>query len=83
MAVPSSEHSHQNRGFTHKTSSQRYLKSNGLPERTVQIVKNIIRKKKDSGDDPQMGYLVYRSTQMLMGLLIHLQLPIKNELLKT
>ncbi|XP_014675601.1 PREDICTED: endogenous retrovirus group K member 6 Pol protein-like [Priapulus caudatus] len=79
-------------GFRHTTSSPRYPKSNGLAERTVQTVKNIIRKSKESGEDPQLGLLAYRSTpmengyspaQMLMGRRIRTNLPIRTNLLET
>ncbi|XP_014678509.1 PREDICTED: uncharacterized protein K02A2.6-like [Priapulus caudatus] len=79
-------------GFRHTTSSPRYPNSNGLAERTVQTVKNIIRKSKESGEDPQLGLLAYRSTpmengyspaQMLMGRRIRTNLPIRTNLLET
>ncbi len=78
-------------GFTHNTSSPRYPKSNGLAERTVQTVKNIMKKSKISGEDAYLGLLVYRSTpithgfspsQLLMGRRIKSNLPATNTLLK-
>ena len=40
-----------NWGFVHNTSSPLYPRSNGLAERTVQTVKNILKKAKEDGKD--------------------------------
>ncbi|XP_033725334.1 uncharacterized protein K02A2.6-like [Pecten maximus] len=50
--------------FQHVTSSPRYPQSNGLSKRTVQTVKNMFKKCKESGEDVNMALLVYRSTPM-------------------
>jgi hypothetical protein len=49
-------------GFQNKTSSPVYPQSNGLAERTVQTVKNLLQKAKASGEDPYLSLLSYRST---------------------
>ncbi|KAK3107010.1 hypothetical protein FSP39_004902 [Pinctada imbricata] len=49
-------------GFMHTTSSPRYPQSNGLAERTVQTIKRIFQKAKDSKSDPYLGLLEYRNT---------------------
>ncbi|KAL5014582.1 hypothetical protein ScPMuIL_008852 [Solemya velum] len=54
--------------FQHVTSSPRYPKSNGLAEKTVQTMKNIIRKCCAAGDDVQLGLLAYRTTKLDIGL---------------
>ena len=71
--------------FNHITSSPGFPQSNGLAERTVQTVKNIISKSIESKEDYQMGLLVYRATplangftpaELLMGRKIRSNLPI-------
>ena len=49
-------------GFKHVTSSPHFPSSNGLVEKAVQTVKNIITKSIESGTDPCLGLLAYRST---------------------
>ena len=49
-------------GFQHKTSSPTYPQSNGLAERTVQTVKNLLKKVLSSGQDPYLSILCYRNT---------------------
>ena len=51
-------------GFTHVTSSPLYPQSNGLIERTVQTVKDLLQKRKESGQDPHMAMLCLRSTPL-------------------
>ena len=48
--------------FSHETSSPRYPQSNGLAERTVQTVKNILTKAEESNRDPYLAILEYRNT---------------------
>ena len=49
-------------GFAHTTSSPRHAQSNGLTEKTVQTVLNILRKTKEDGRDPYIAMLEYRNT---------------------
>ena len=51
-------------GFQHKTSSPVYPQSNGLAERTVQTVKNLLQKAKASGEDPYLTLLSYMNTTL-------------------
>ena len=71
-------------GFQHKTSSPVYPQSNGLAERTVQTVKNLLQKAKASGEDPYLSLLSYRNTpvsdagsfaQLLMNRRLRTDLP--------
>ena len=48
--------------FKHTTSSPRYPQSNGFAERMVQTLKNLLQKARDSGNDPYLAVLNYRST---------------------
>lgn len=48
----------------HVTSSPRHPSSNGLAERTVQTVKRLLQKAKDSGHDPYLALLEYKNTPM-------------------
>ena len=54
----------QTYGFTHVTSSPLYAQSNDLSERTVQTVKNVLQKCKESGQDPHLAMLCLRSTPL-------------------
>ena len=47
--------------FKHVTSSPEYSKSNGFVERHIQIVKNLLTKAKQSGEDPYLAMLESRS----------------------
>ena len=77
-------------GFKHVTSSPHFPSSNGLVEKAVQTVKNIISKSIDSGTDPYLGLLAYRSTpldnhkspaELLMGRILKTDLPVvENQL---
>ncbi|CAB4021418.1 Transposon Ty3-G Gag-Pol poly [Paramuricea clavata] len=77
-------------GFKHVTSSPHFPSSNGLVEKAVQTVKNIISKSIESGTDPYLGLLAYRSTpldnhkspaELLMGRTLKTDLPVvENQL---
>ncbi|CAB4025806.1 retrotransposon-like family member retr-1 [Paramuricea clavata] len=77
-------------GFKHVTSSPHFPSSNGLVEKAVQTVKNIISKSIESGADPYLGLLAYRSTpldnhkspaELLMGRTLKTDLPVvENQL---
>ncbi|XP_062503757.1 uncharacterized protein K02A2.6-like [Corticium candelabrum] len=72
-------------GFKHTTSSPRYLQGNGLAERTVQTVKDILKKTAVTREDPHLALLAYRTTphsstgispaQLLMGCRLRNTLP--------
>ncbi|UYV68986.1 K02A2.6-like [Cordylochernes scorpioides] len=71
-------------GFTHVTSSPRFLQSNGMAEASVKIAKLILKK----NQDPSLGLLEYRSTplengysptELLMGRKLRTTLPIAPE----
>ncbi|XP_012942558.2 uncharacterized protein K02A2.6 [Aplysia californica] len=73
----------------HKTSSPLYPRSNGLAERTVQTVKQILTKAKDGGEDPYLSILNFRTTdksdqaspaEMLMGRKLRTLLPSANRI---
>lgn len=78
--------------FIHTTSSPHYPQSNGLVEKSVQTVKRLLYKAKDSGTDYYQSLLVYRTTplecgmspaRLLMGRRLRSNLPIQEKLLKT
>uniref|UniRef100_A0A3Q4GPK8 Integrase catalytic domain-containing protein n=1 Tax=Neolamprologus brichardi TaxID=32507 RepID=A0A3Q4GPK8_NEOBR len=78
--------------FVHTTSSPHYPQSNGLVEKSVQTVKRLMSKARDSGADFYQSLLVYRTTplecgmspaQLLMGRHLRSNLPIQDNLLKT
>ena len=66
-------------GFVHVTSSQHYPRGNGQAERAVQTAKRLL----NSGDDPALSLLSYRTTAMpwcspaelLMGRRLRTQVP--------
>lgn len=71
--------------FIHTTSSPHFPQSNGLVEKSVQTVKRLMYKAKDSGADFYQSLLVYRSTplecgrspaHLLMGRRLRSNLPI-------
>ena len=75
-------------GIRHLTSSPRYPQSNGLAERTVQTVKNILEKAFVSGNDPFLAVLEYRNTpidgkkspaQLLMSRRLRSVIPNSND----
>jgi len=49
-------------GFAHVTTSPYFPQANVFIERTVQAVKNLLQKCKDSGADPHLAMLCLRST---------------------
>ena len=49
-------------GFQHVTSSPYYPRGNALSERTVQTVKNILKKSTADNTDPLLGFLEYRNS---------------------
>ena len=71
--------------FNLTTSSPHFPQSNGLAERNVQTVKNLFKKAKESGRDPEMALLEFRNTpitglnsspaQLLMGRRLRSSLP--------
>ena len=75
--------------FEHITSSPYYPQSNGFAERVVGIVKSVLKKAKQSGNDPQMALLCLRSTpidsktpspaELLYGRKIRSNLPAKAD----
>ena len=74
--------------FSHVTSSPLYSQSNGLVEKTVQTIKRLFRKAKDSKKDPYMSILEYRTTplkcdkspsQLLMSRRLRTVLPVNHE----
>ncbi|XP_060084642.1 uncharacterized protein K02A2.6-like [Ylistrum balloti] len=68
----------------HITSSPKFPQSNGLAKRTVQTIKNMMKKHKESNQDIHMALLAYRTTplgngrspaEMLMGRCLKTNLP--------
>ena len=49
-------------GFQHIPNSPEYLRSNGLAEKTVQIVKYILEKAEEDSKDPYLAMLEVRNT---------------------
>lgn len=49
-------------GINNHTSSSHFARSNGLAERCIQTVKNLWRKCLESGTDPYISLLQYRTT---------------------
>ncbi|KAK2147599.1 hypothetical protein LSH36_545g02000 [Paralvinella palmiformis] len=54
-------------GFSHTTSSPGYPQSNGMAEKGVGIVKNLLTKAIESGNDPYLALLTYRSSPLACG----------------
>lgn len=74
----------------HQSSSPHYPQSNGKSERTVQTIKNMLKKCIESGQDFHISLLNFRATprnnldspaQILMGRRINTKLPICSKLL--
>ena len=51
-------------GFIHVTTSPYFPQANGFIERTVQTVKGLLQKCKESGSDPHLAMLCLRSTPL-------------------
>ena len=78
--------------FKHTTSFPRYPQPNGLAERTVQTIKNILKKAKDDKKDPNLAFLDLRNTpiddigmspaQLLMGRRTRTLLPTNPKILQ-
>ena len=47
------------------TSSPRYPQSNGMSERAIQTIKNLLRKAFEDGNDPYIALVEYRNTAFL------------------
>ena len=79
-------------GFKISTSSPHYPQSNGMSERTIQTIKNLLRKADDEGNDPYIALLEYRNTpitglqespaQLLMSRMLKSKLPTTTALLR-
>ena len=78
--------------FKHVTSSPHFPSSNGLAEASVKVVKNMLLKCIESGDDFYKSLQAYRATpldcgkspaQLLMQRRIKTSLPVSHSLLKT
>ncbi|KAK7111890.1 hypothetical protein V1264_011443 [Littorina saxatilis] len=74
-------------GFQHTTSSPRYSQANGLAERSVQTMKDMLKKAQASGQDPYIALLQYRNTpfpdsfspaQLLMNRRLRTTLPVTD-----
>ena len=58
----------QNMGIQHITTSPHYHQANGLAEGYVRIIKSLLQKAKESGDDPHAVIAIYRTTPLSDGL---------------
>lgn len=75
-------------GFVHKTSSPHFAQSNGQAERTIQTVKNLLKK----ATDPYKAILAYRNTsledlglspaQLFLGRMLKTDIPTAEQLLR-
>lgn len=79
-------------GFEHVTSTPYYPQSNGLAEKAVQIVKHLLKKAAEDGEDPHLAILNYRSTpleggkspaELLMGRKLRTKLSSAEHLLQS
>jgi hypothetical protein len=74
--------------FKVQTSSPTYAQSNGMAERCVQTVKNLMKKSKEAGEDMYLGLLNYRITpvtgmdkspaELLMGRMLRSTVPVMS-----
>ena len=79
-------------GFKISTSSPRYPQSNGMSERAIQTIKNLLRKADEDGHDHYVALLEYRNTpitgmqqspaQLLMSRMLKSKLPTTMALLQ-
>ena len=53
--------------FTHQTSSPNYPQSNGLAERNIQTVKQVLKKSREEATDPYTALLVFNTTSDASG----------------
>lgn len=58
---------HMTYGFEHVTSSPLFPQSNGLAEKGVQIVKRLLKKAAETGEDPYLVLLNYRASPLECG----------------
>ena len=74
--------------FQHVTSSPRYAQSNGKAEKGVHIVKQLLKRAKESGSDPYLALLSYRASplehgmspaEILMGRRLRTMIPYTTE----
>ena len=70
-------------GIHHITTSPHHHQSNGLAEGYVRIIKSILQKTKETGDDPHAVTLIYHNTPMSDTLpspfqMLHGQKPISD-----
>ncbi len=82
----------ENWEFVHTTSSPGFPQSNGQSERTVQTVKNLLKKAQESQRDPYTALLEYRNphldgvklspAQLLVGRRLKTKLPTSAKLLR-
>lgn len=54
-------------GFKHETSSPKYPKANGQAEKAVGIVKQLLSRAGEKGEDPYLALLAYRKAPREMG----------------
>uniref|UniRef100_A0A3B3XIK9 Integrase catalytic domain-containing protein n=1 Tax=Poecilia mexicana TaxID=48701 RepID=A0A3B3XIK9_9TELE len=57
----------QDYGFQHITSSPLHPQGNGKAEKGVQIIKRLLKKSSDSGSDPYLALLSYRTAPLACG----------------
>ena len=54
-------------GFIHRTSSPLHTEANGKAEKAVGVVKNLLKRAKDSGGDPYLALMAYRQAPLEAG----------------